>query len=57
MKKLISAILTVALVLSFMPGMTLTARAETEGDYEYDINRNNGKATIRKKDVICEGLK
>ena len=37
MKKFISAILTVALIISFVPGMTLTASASTESDFQYAI--------------------
>jgi len=48
MKKFISAILTVALIISLMPGMTLTASASllTEGDWEYTVS--GGNATIIK---------
>jgi len=55
MKKIISTVLTVALILSFIPGMTLTASAETltEGDWEYTVS--DGKATITGYNRIVPG--
>lgn len=45
MKRLISAILVFALVLSFCPVLPLEAKAETEGDYTYTVSEN-WEATI-----------
>ena len=44
MKKFISAILTVALIIGLLPCMTLTANAATEGVWAFTVS--NGNATI-----------
>jgi hypothetical protein len=45
MRKFICAVLTLALIISFIPGMTITASAATEGDWDYRVS--NGEATVR----------